>query len=582
MAAAETHGEQEAATAGRVRPKACINMHDVDADALLRMLHAADAWLNAHVAAVNALNVFPVPDGDTGTNMSLTMRAALQEAEERSDSSVSELARLISRGALMGARGNSGVILSQILRGFARALDDLETFDSVLLARALRSGADTAYKGVIKPVEGTMLTVIREAADAAEVAAAADGNLLQVLKAALDESEASLQRTPSLLPVLAEAGVVDAGGKGLHLILEGVWRYLHGQPIAEPEAEAEMLLHAHAPEGEEYNYDTQFVILHPDLDIETLRQEFSAMGDSVLVVGDSEAVKVHIHSDWPGRTLDYGASHGQLTDVVVENMQLQYEAFKAESQGNTDRPTAQLETPSPAPAALVARPMSAAARGLCDIGVIVVASGEGMRDVFESLGADAVVPGGQTMNPSTQDLLQAIESVPCEQVIILPNNANILLAAKQTVAMASRKAAVVPTRTMPQGVAALLAFNHQNDLESNVATMDEASQTVRTAEITRAVRSVQVNGLSVVEGQVIGLLDETLATVGSNMDEVALSLLEKIGVDEYEIVTIYYGEGVEEAEAEALAGRIQQSNAGIEVEVVEGGQAHYPYILGVE
>jgi uncharacterized protein len=581
MPAAEPH-EDEIVPADGGGPSASIAMCDVNAGALLRVLRAADAWLNAHVAEVNALNVFPVPDGDTGTNMSLTMRAALQEAEERSDNSVSELARLISRGALMGARGNSGVILSQILRGFARALDDLETFDALVLAQALCAGSDTAYKGVIKPVEGTMLTVIREAADAAEVAALAGGNLLQVVEAALKEAEASLQRTPSLLPVLAEAGVVDAGGKGLCLLLEGVWRYLQGQPIAQPVAVSETIHHAHAPEGEEYNYDTQFVILHPDLDVEALRQEISTMGDSVLVVGDSDAVKVHIHSDWPGRILDYGANHGQLTEVVVENMQLQYETFKAGRQESAAPIAPQPATPAPPPAALSSKPPSAAARGLCDIGVIVVASGEGMRSVFESLGADAVVPGGQTMNPSTQDLLQAVESVPCEQVIILPNNANIVLAAQQTAVMASRKVAVVPTKTMPQGVAALLAFNYQSDLETNVKVMSDASKTVKTAEITRAVRSVQVNGLSVAEGQVIGLFEGTLATVGAEMDGVALSLLESVDIDEYEIITVYYGEDTDEAAAEALAERIRQAYADIEVEVIEGGQAHYPYILGIE
>ncbi len=581
MTTTEPHQDEPRAAEGN-KPGASIAMCDVDARVLLRVLRAANAWLNAHVAEVNALNVFPVPDGDTGTNMSLTMRAALQEAEENGDNSVSELARLVSRGALMGARGNSGVILSQILRGFARALDDLETFDAIVLAQALRAGSDTAYKGVIKPVEGTMLTVIREAAEAAEVAASAGGNLLQVLEAALEEAQASLQRTPSLLPVLAEAGVVDAGGKGLHLLLEGVWRYLHGQPTAEPEAEVEVIHHAHAPEDEEYNYDTQFVILHPDLDVEALRQEISTMGDSVLVVGDSDAVKVHIHSDWPGRILDYGANHGQLTEIVVENMQLQYEAFKAGQQQDAERRAAQPSTSGPAPAGLAALPTSAAARGLCNIGVIVVASGEGMRSVFESLGADAVVPGGQTMNPSTHDLLQAVESVSCEQVIILPNNANIVLAAQQTAVMASRKVAVVPTKTMPQGVAALLAFNYQSDLESNVKTMSDASRTVRTAEITRAVRSVQVNGLSVAEGQVIGLLDGTLATVGAEMDGVALSLLEGLDIEEYEIVTVYYGEDTDKAAAEALAERIGQAFPDVEVEVIEGGQAHYPYILGIE
>ncbi|MBC7235174.1 MAG: DAK2 domain-containing protein, partial [Chloroflexi bacterium] len=556
------------------------DIQDVDAGALWRVLHAASVWLDAHVAEVNVLNVFPVPDGDTGTNMSLTMRAALQEARERGYKNVSELARLVSRGALMGARGNSGVILSQVLRGFARALDDLETFDAMVLAQALREGANTAYKGVMKPVEGTMLTVIREAADAAIRAAEQGGGLADVLGAALQEANASLERTPSLLPVLAEAGVVDAGGKGLCLLLEGVWRYIHGQPVAEREVEEVTAAHALAPEGGEYNYDTQFVILGADLDVELIRRDISAMGDSVLVVGDRDAVKVHVHSDFPGRILDYGASHGQITDVVVENMQLQYEAFKAAR--HAGQPMEQKTATSQPVASSHLSKTSAAARGLSDICVVAVASGEGLQKVFESLGADVIVPGGQTMNPSTQDLLQAVESVCSDKVIILPNNSNIVLAAQQAVALSKRAVAVVPTKTIPQGISALLAFNYQGDMETNIALMTEASQAVQTVEITRAVRSVQVNGLSITEGQIIGLLDGDLATVGTEVDAVALELLARIGMQECEIVTIYFGEDVDEASAQKLAHTIQEAYPGVEVEVVDGGQPHYYYILGVE
>jgi len=548
-----------------------------DGDYLLRCLQAGSAWLDAHVPAVNALNVFPVPDGDTGTNMSLTMRAALNEVGNRPYHSVSELSRVVSHGALMGARGNSGVILSQIMRGFSRALDSADTLGPEELAAALEEGANTAYKGVMKPVEGTILTVAREAAQAARQAADGGGDIVQVLAEAVSGAQASLARTPKLLPVLAAAGVVDAGGQGYTLVLEGVLRYLQGETLeAATAAVSTVAEHLHAVEGG-YNYDTQFVILGRQLDVEAIREHISGMGDSVLVVGDPSAVRVHLHCDLPGEVLDYAARQGQLSSIVVENMQLQYEAFRAE----TDAAVAgasEVETTPP-----VASPeVLAACEDDADIGIIAVASGEGLSRVFESLGVSAVVPGGQTMNPSTRDLLAAIESCKCPQAIVLPNNRNVVLAARQAAELASKQVVVVPTHTIPQGIAALLAYNYQADLAANAEQMLEASSKVETAEITRAVRSAQVNGLEIEEGQIIGLLNGDLTTVGSDIASVMDQVLDRIGPGDYEILTMYYGEDVSPEEAEVLAERIRSSYPDLEVEVLDGGQAYYYYILSVE
>jgi hypothetical protein len=544
----------------------------IDGQKLLQGFQAASAWLDRHVPAVNALNVFPVPDGDTGTNMSLTMRAALAELNTRTYTSVSDLGHAVAQGALMGARGNSGVILSQILRGFARSMDDKKVLTARGLARALEEGAATAYKGVMKPVEGTILTVVREAAEAAKDAAAMDVDLEQVLERALAEAKASVERTPKLLPVLADAGVVDAGGQGLVLILEGILRGLRGESIeVDVPAEIEEVRHAELADSE-YNYDTQFVIQGDDLDLEAIRDEISTMGDSVLVVGDRKTLKVHVHTDYPGQALDYGISQGRVTAVIIENMQEQYEAFKATS--GADVSTTPVSTPPP----LVSRP----AEALGDTCVVAVVSGDGLQRVFESLGAGRVVSGGQTMNPSTQDLVHAIEEMPCDKVIVLPNNSNIILAAQQAKELSSKQVEVVPTRTVPQGIAALLAFSHQADLETNRELMLEASTQVETGEVTRAVRSAQVNGLSIVAGQFIGLLNDDLVTANEDLTAVVMDLLERIDAGEYEIITIYRGQDATPEDAEDLADRVREIYVDIEVEVLDGGQAHYYYILSAE
>lgn len=550
--------------------------------AVFEALMAGSTALQAHVAEVNALNVFPVPDGDTGTNMSLTLRAALDEVGSAQGLAASEVFRRISHGALMGARGNSGVILSQILRGFARALDDKAFLAVQDIAAGLTASAETAYKGVMKPVEGTMLTVIREAAEAAQGAASVGGDVQAVIAATLSEARSSLERTPELLPVLKEAGVVDAGGQGLVRILQGVLAYVRGEQVV-PEANlasfAEQPLHAHDHPGEEdYGFDVQFIISSPSRTVEDLRHDLSAMGDSLLVVGDERAVKVHIHSEHPGPILEYGIQQGVLSAIIVENMQVQYQEFvQASHAGGQADPG----IPELLPADRI-RVSMAGANPLADVSVVAVASGAGLAQVFTSLGAEAVVPGGQTMNPSTQDLISAVEGVKNEAVVILPNNSNIILTAQQASQITAKKVRVVPTKTMPQGIAALLGFNYQAGLEENFESMLDSCQQVETLEITRAVRSVQVNGLSVNEGEFIGLWNDDLKAAGDDALVVALEVLGQIEMDRYEILTVYYGSDVSEADASGLCRGLEALYPDLEYEVLDGGQAYYHYIISVE
>ena len=543
----------------------------MSSELLLSALHSASAWLDLQVSLVNSLNVFPVPDGDTGTNMSLTMRAALDEADSRAHSSVSDLIHVVAHGALMGARGNSGVILSQILRGFAHALDGSVLLRAQGIAQAMRDGAATAYKGVMKPVEGTILTVVRESAEEAERAAASGAGLEQVLERIVGAAQASLDRTPTLLPVLADAGVVDAGGKGLVLILEGILRHIRGDSVSSVQSTGAALEHVEAPVGG-YDYDTQFVIKGSILDVAAIRTYIAEMGDSVLVVGDNEAVKVHVHCNAPGAVLDYGISQGDITAIIVENMQLQYEEFLAASRGESrsSPPVAALSVPRPGE-----EPLS-------DICVVAVVAGDGLRQILESLGVSAIVSGGQSMNPSTQDLLNAIEQVSSDRVILLPNNSNIILAAEQARELSTKEVGVVPTKTVPQGIAALLAFNYQSDLQTNLVLMAEAGSQVKTGEVTQAVRSVQVNELSVSEGQCIGLIDGELTIASGDATSVVMELLKRMDADACEIVTVYYGEGVIESEAIELTEVVSRAYPELEIELLNGGQAHYQYIVSVE
>lgn len=535
-------------------------LRSIGGQELKQLFSASRAWLERHSAYINSLNVFPVPDGDSGTNMLLTMQAALKEIDASPDHSASAILNALSHGALLGARGNSGVILSQILRGFARAIEKKETISAHDFAAAMVEGARTAYKGVVKPVEGTILTVVRESADAAVLAAAQSDDLRQVWAKTVEAARASVVKTPMLLAVLKEAGVVDAGGQGLLVVLEGALKYLRGEPMemAAVSEGAQALEKMAREEG--WGFDIQFHIRGQNLDVDAIRDQIASLGESALVVGDATLVKVHVHAPTPGAILDYGCSVGVITNVTVENMQEQYIDFMA---GQTARPPVTAEE-------------------IAGMTTVAVAPGAGLARVFESLGVGAIIAGRPTMNPSTEDILKAIEAVKTDKVIVLPNNKNILPAAEQAKEIAKKTVAIVPTKTIPQGVAALLAFNFQSDLDTNVKAMTRAAQNVTTAEITTATRSVTLDGIAAQEGQVIGLVDDRLAVAGTDRAEVVLKTLQSMCTAESEIVTLYYGDTVAAGEADALGEQIRQHFPSQEVEVVNGGQPHYHYIISVE
>lgn len=533
-----------------------------DGQGLKRLVRFGMVWLERHQPLVNSLNVYPVPDGDTGTNMLLTMQSAYREIEGSPETEAGIIAQKVAHGALMGARGNSGVILSQILRGFARSLEGYRTFDTVQFAAALREAAKTAYKGVIKPVEGTILTVVREAAEAAVAAAASSPDLRYVLEQVVHEARESVARTPSLLPVLAEAGVVDAGGQGLLVILEGMLRYARGEQTS-IDSELAVGVDLHTPHLEAeggYGYDIQFIVQGEGLNIEEIRATIASMGDSALVVGDSRTAKVHVHAPEPGVVLSYGSTLGPLSRVIVENMQEQYQEFVLSR------------------AQAVVTPVLPVG----GIGTVAVASGPGLIRVFESLGASSVVSGGQTMNPSTEDLLKAIEQVPCEEVIVLPNNKNIVLAAEQAGTLSQKRVEIVPTVTVPQGISALLALNYQADLAANARIMAEAAGAIQTAEITTAVRRARVNGIQVEQGEVIGLVNGELKVKGATPAAVAHAALQEMHAGDHEIITVYYGNSVSADEAQELVDQVTEQYGEQEVELIDGGQPHYQYILSAE
>ena len=542
------------------QPEPLPPLKSIGGQELRALFTAGTAWLERHSAYVNSLNVFPVPDGDSGTNMLLTMQSALKEVNASPEHAASAIAKALAHGALLGARGNSGVILSQIIRGFTRAVETKDVITANDFAAAMVEGARTAYKGVVKPVEGTILTVCRESADAATLAAAQNDDLRVVLGKTVEAARMSVVKTPMLLPVLKEAGVVDAGGQGLLVILEGASKYLNGEPmdLSATGQGAQALEQISREEG--WGFDIQFHVRGNNLDVDTIREKIASMGESALIVGDATLIKVHVHAPTPGAILDYGCSVGVITNVIVENMQEQYTDFMA---GQISRPPITSEE-------------------IAGISTIAVVSGAGMERVYASLGIGAIIAGGQTMNPSTQDILNAINNAKAEQIIVLPNNKNIIPAAKQAGDLAKKKVAIVPTITLPQGIAAMLAFNFQNDLDANVKAMTRGAQHIKTLEITTATRSVTLDGVEVKEGQIIGLIDDQLAGAGESPTAVALKMLKELNADESEILTVYYGNSVTANEAELLGEQLRGAFGSQEIEIVSGGQPHYHYIISVE
>jgi uncharacterized protein len=535
-----------------------------DGIVLREMFSTATVWLEKSVAEVDALNVFPVPDGDTGTNMLLTMRSAIEEAFRVNDHGVSAVSQAMAKGALMGARGNSGVILSQIWRGLAQGMAKKDTFGGKEFADAYMQAAKTAYKGLSHPVEGTILTVIRESAEAGQAFVKDNGeSLIETLETIVEAASKSLSNTPNLLPVLKDAGVVDAGGQGLYTILEGALRYLRGEGEQMQFRKPQMITSsvtapAHrgisAVKEVPFGYCTEFLLKGQNIDPDKLRDKLKKHGESLIVVGDKANVRVHIHTLDPGTILHLVTPQGTVHGVSIRNMDEQHVDYLEMQKQRM-------------PASSVA--------------IIAVAPGDGIRDVFNSLGA-LVVAGGQTMNPSTKDLLTAVESVESDKIILLPNNKNIILTAGQVHNLTEKTVKVLSTKTVPQGVAALLAFDYEADFDVNAKAMEKARKGVRTVEITRAIRTTKIGDMRIRKNQAIGLLDTDLVAVANSAEDVLDKVLNEMDMDESEIVTIYYGQEVEKEDADKIGASIGEKYPNLQIEVVNGGQPHYEYIISIE
>jgi len=584
-----------------------------DGAGLRAAFRAAVKNLERHVEEVNSLNVFPVPDGDTGSNMLATVRAALAEADSVADPSADRIAQAISFGALMGARGNSGVISSQIFRGMAEALGGKHSFDGADLAHALTAGTATAYKAVGKPVEGTILTVLREASVAASRAVESGGDLQDVLSAATAAAHEAVARTPTLLPVLAEAGVVDAGGQGLYRFMQGTLDYLVSHARVERPARAATAGDRTAVDGgpaeDGFGYETMFLLRARDgvLDVDRLRADLGALGDSVLVAGDPRTVKVHVHNDRPDLVIALGLGLGSLTRITVENLDAQSRelrelqaaqametpsdgirgdaharAHRTEGTAHVDMETYGVEVrPETAPVTAGSESGGNGLHPAAPLAVVAVAAGEGLARIFDSYGA-AIVNGGQSNNPSIGELLDAVQQIDAEEILLLPNNPNVVLAARQASEMTSRLVRVVPTRNAAEGIAALLALDPSRDATANAEVMTLAGRAVQTLQVTEAVRDAVVGGRKVRQGQTIVLdPDDGLLAVSSDGMRAVLAAL-KVLEPGFELVTVYYGGSVGAEEAEAAAGRIRLRLPGVEVEVVDGGQPHYRYLIAAE
>jgi uncharacterized protein len=558
--------EQPTRSTTRQRPR---RVSVFDGQDLKKAIVAAAAWLEEHRERINALNVFPVPDGDTGSNMSATMKSAIRTIATSNEQAAGAVAARVAHDALLGARGNSGVILSQTLRGLALGLDKKTTFTSADLANAFQEAERLAYRAVIKPVEGTILTVVRDAAEAAKKSAEHGDDLVQLLQEVVYAARQSVARTPDLLPTLKQAGVVDAGGQGFYILLEGMWRYARGETAASAIStnsaqEAVEVKKGRVSVEEEFGYEVVFLLHGQQLDVEGIRQTIIDMGGvSTVVAGDEKMLKVHTHTQTPGKILDYGVSLGSLLDINIENLQEQSLAYEAESKAEH---TAEASPEAPA----------------IEIATIAVSSGSGFDQVFEGLGASALVAGGQTMNPSTEELLNAVEAVAANKVIILPNNKNVILSAQQVLGLTQKEVYVVPSKSMPQGIAALSTFNFGADFATNCETMTEAMQQIDTAEITRAVRTVELGDLQVREGDFIGVVNGNLVVASRNIKQVMHDTLQRMDIDSHEIVTLYSGEDVTEEEAQQMVRRVKEQHSHLEIELVNGGQPYYAYIISAE
>lgn len=521
--------------------------------------------LQNHKELVDKLNVFPVPDGDTGTNMSLTISYAMKELAKVENDSITEIGKSLSKGSLMGARGNSGVILSQIIRGFSKSIEGKEQISTEDLAKAFKNGSDTAYKAVIKPIEGTILTVVRESGEYAIKAAKKEKDLLKFLEMVIDEANKSLERTPELLKNLKEAGVVDSGGKGLVLIYEGMYEALKGNPIKAKDlndsnvSEVKQAGTSINTEDIKFCYCTEFILESNSISDTEIRDIMLKYGDSLAVVGDEGIIKVHVHTNDPGLVLQDALKHGQLVTIKIENMKLQHENTLV---GDTDEIAQSVEEK--------------------EYGFIATSMGEGLAKIFKDFGVDYIIEGGQTMNPSTEDFMKAIDSINAKNIFIFPNNSNIIMAANQAKELSDKNIIVIPTKNTPQGFTALVNFNADASVDENEQALMESLTMVKSGQVTFAVRDTVMNDVEVKEGNIIGIAEGKLMDAGDSVDEITTSLVEKLVDEDSAIITLFYGEDVTEEDANNLRDELEEKFEDLDIELYYGGQPLYYYLISVE
>ncbi|MCD2256229.1 DAK2 domain-containing protein [Lactobacillus sp. CC-MHH1034] len=559
-----------------------MKIEEINGDKFKDMIRVASHRIKKNSDFVNSLNVFPVPDGDTGTNMSLTFASGAKAVNENPSNSVGELGKSLAKGLLMGARGNSGVITSQIFRGFTKKIEPQTSISARQLADAFMAGVETAYKAVMKPVEGTILTVAREGAKAGNKTANETNDITEVLKAVILASKKALANTPNLLPVLKEVGVVDSGGQGLVFIYEGFLEGLTGEVAAKDiytpdEAEMDEMVnavHHRAIQGQvataniTYGYCTEMMVNIAEkkadqktFDYDTFRNYLNNLGDSLLVVADDEVVKVHVHTEHPEKVYRYGSQFGTMHKIKIDNMRVQNENVVNEAQAASNKQSK---------------------RPQVDYAVIAIASGDGLQQLFESLGVTFVINGGQTMNPSTQDILDAIEQVNAKRVIIMPNNKNIFLSAEQAADVSDISVAVVPTKTISQGMTAMLSFDPAADLNTNKKQMTDALTTVVSGQLTAATRDTELSGLKIKQGDYLGIVDGTIKVANPDRLQAAIQMVETMLDDETEIITIIYGADATSQEAKSLEAAILAKHDDLEIEIHEGDQPVYPFLISAE
>ncbi|MEN8551691.1 DAK2 domain-containing protein [Lactiplantibacillus plantarum] len=556
-----------------------------------KMVQAASQKLNQRAEFINSLNVFPVPDGDTGTNMSLSMASGAKYEREETSTKVGDLASALAKGLLMGARGNSGVILSQIFRGFSKAVADKESLTANDLAAALAAGAQTAYKAVMKPTEGTILTVIRKAAGAGKEAVKTTDDICEVMDAVVTAAEAALKSTPDLLPVLKQVGVVDSGGQGLTFVLEAFSDSLSGkvdesQDYVPDDAEMDSMIdaaHHQSVQGQldpndiKYGYCTEIMVRIGDgklvdhkFDYDTFYEYLAKLGDSLLVINDDEIVKVHVHTEHPGDVMTWGQRFGALIKVKVDNMRLQQETIMEHDKEG--------EAQAAAEPALPSQPQV----DMHGYAIISVSSGDGIGKLFKGLGVTDIIAGGQTMNPSTADIVKAVNDSGAQQALVLPNNKNIFLAAEQAAEVADVPVKIIHSQTISQGMTAMLAFNAEADLDDNQAAMEETLSTVVSGQVTHAVRDTTIDGLEIKKDDYMGLVDGKIVITNPDRDTAALDMVKAMLDEDSELVTIIYGKDATKTDADHLAAKVQELDDELEIEIHEGDQPVYPFLVSVE